>query len=84
MKKILILSNTTPSVENPTGGIYINKRLSEYKEMGIDFDVFGFFYEESTLLKGIKNLLGKVIYDNYREKIIVEDIEFFGCFFKKI
>jgi glycosyltransferase involved in cell wall biosynthesis len=43
--------------------------------MGIDFDVFGFFYEESTLLKGIKNLLGKVIYDNYREKIIVEDIE---------
>jgi glycosyltransferase involved in cell wall biosynthesis len=75
MKKILILSNTTPSVENLSGGIYINKRLSEYKKIGVDFDVFGFFYDETPLLKFLKKVMGKVIYDNFREKIIVEGIE---------
>lgn len=57
--KVLVITNLAPSVQNPSSGIFITRRLQQYFKYGIDFDAISLGYSESKLVLLLKSLLKK-------------------------
>ncbi|MEN3042286.1 MAG: glycosyltransferase, partial [Fervidobacterium sp.] len=55
--KILILTNFFPYKNNPVRGIFVSKRIEQYKNFNLEFKVLGISYKETKLLRFIKKLL---------------------------
>jgi len=55
--KILFLTNFYPKIDNKTSGVFVIKRLIEYKKLGISFDVIPIYMMDDYLLRLIRKLL---------------------------
>ncbi|MCX7654204.1 MAG: glycosyltransferase [Fervidobacterium sp.] len=55
--KILILTNFFPYKNNPVRGIFVSKRIEQYKNFNLEFKVLGISYKETKLLRFTKELL---------------------------
>jgi len=57
--KVLILTNLAPFSSDLNSGIFIVRRLQEYKKFNVEFDAISLFYEDSNSVLFIKKLLKK-------------------------
>lgn len=55
--KILFLTNFYPKVDNKNSGIFVVKRLFEYKNLGIDFDVIPIYMKDDVILSLARKIL---------------------------
>gem|GEM_PF-162618 len=59
--KALILTNLFPKRENPNVGIFITKRLKEYKKLGVEFRAIPLAFEDSSkLAKFLRSVSGRI------------------------
>lgn len=56
---MLLLTNLHPVPTNLISGIFITRRLEKINQYGIDFDAFGFVWDENALLKLARIVLNR-------------------------
>ena len=57
--KILLLTNLFPLTENLLSGIFITKRLEQYKKLGIDYVAVPVWFQDDLFVRLAKYLLRK-------------------------
>ncbi|ODN31202.1 glycosyltransferase [Fervidobacterium thailandense] len=57
--RLLFVTNFFPYKSNPSRGIFVVRRLIEYKKLGVSYRVYGLAFRESPLLLALKRLLKK-------------------------
>lgn len=57
--KILSLTNLFPCLKNPLSGIFITKRLDQYKKLGIDYVAVPVWFQDDLFVRLAKYLLRK-------------------------
>ena len=57
--KILLLTNLFPLTENLSSGIFITKKLDQYKKLGIDYVAVPAWFEDDLFVRLAKYLLMK-------------------------
>ncbi|MDN5337926.1 MAG: hypothetical protein PWQ20_996 [Thermotogaceae bacterium] len=58
--KVLVLTNLFPRKENPNSGIFLIKRLKEYKKLGVGFTAVSLaFKDKGRILNLLRRLLNK-------------------------
>lgn len=57
--KVLVITNLAPISSNLNSGIFIVRRLQEYKKFNVEFDAVSLFFEDSDSVLLIKKLLKK-------------------------
>lgn len=67
--KILVLSTLFPTPYRKQGGIFIKKRLEQYKYQNVDFDIFSVIPRDSKLINIIKKKTGGDLFDFKENKI---------------
>jgi glycosyltransferase involved in cell wall biosynthesis len=72
LKKTLIISGSSPRIENLFSGIFVKKRLEKMSIKKINFEVYSFYYNESLFIKFIKRITGISRIYNYVSKFSFE------------
>jgi teichuronic acid biosynthesis glycosyltransferase TuaC len=57
--KILLLTNLFPLTENLSSGIFITKRLEQYKKLGIEYVAVPVWFQDDLFVRLAKYLLRK-------------------------